>query len=246
MKLEIPKEHNVCVMCGQNQYINGEVTLDDPEQLRIAYNFSQSTITDLKDELRRTKAFLSDAKEVADHYEKKTSDLKAELAVKDSELEKIKKTEHKNTSLLLKMCTDFEQACQISRRMCIDELRGYVFEALKIARQNGLHDAIKNLKATSAITKPKCKTCKIRVSEISNIKTKLEMNVFNDFDRIHFENRIKDLEQPCPSCKPVCEMCGGSGEVSSQTQEQIDEHGHQMPCPSCKQGTPAVKPGSRK
>lgn len=58
----------------------------------------------------------------------------------------LKRSKHASDSVLLEMCTDFEQACQIARRMSVADLRPYVLEALKIARQNGLSGKIEKLK----------------------------------------------------------------------------------------------------
>jgi Fe2+ transport system protein B len=72
-----------------------------------------------------------------------------------SQLQASKKTSLVLTSLVLNMCTDFEQACSVAKRMTIDELRPFVLEALKLARQVGLCKSISRLKqAKKPITKP--------------------------------------------------------------------------------------------
>jgi hypothetical protein len=48
--------------------------------------------------------------------------------------------------------------------------------------------------------KEQCKTCKERQFQITDLKDRLCMDCYNDLDKIHFENRIADLQKPCPDC----------------------------------------------
>ena len=48
---------------------------------------------------------------------------------------------------------------------------------------------------------PVCETCEDRALAITELKSELNRGVFNDLDKIHFENRIKELAKPCPDCK---------------------------------------------
>lgn len=80
----------------------------------------------------------------------KYADLRKQLAAMTAERDELKKKNFDNTSALLELCTDFEQACQIARRMSLEDLRPYVLEALKIARQNGLSAKIGAIKIRKA------------------------------------------------------------------------------------------------
>jgi predicted nucleic-acid-binding Zn-ribbon protein len=56
-ELEKPEEHCKCPMCGQNQYNNGEITMDDPAILRVAYNALVQYVSTIKVVKKKSELF---------------------------------------------------------------------------------------------------------------------------------------------------------------------------------------------